>query len=179
MKSKFTFVLVFVALLLFVVSSLTVCKSEARELKEQLNAFQEILESEDWDHLRLKVYYIDPSILTRAPLSVEALKKEGIRKLVEIDGANLKEHKYLLDQLNPANIYSIESDAYLNARICLTFEYNNQIILEIVLGFPYNGTYVNNIKVAPNQLFYRIMKTFLSENTVQELSPYFSETPSN
>ena len=89
MKSKFTSILVFVALLLFAVSPLTGCKSEARELKEQLNAFQEILESEDWDHLRLKVYYIDPSILTRAPLSVESLKKEGIRKLVEIDGATV------------------------------------------------------------------------------------------
>ena len=82
------------------VLALSGCRAQPAPLQDALADYEKVLKTDGLDGLRLSVYYIDPSILTRSPLTEEQLLSfESVQKF-EVDNAQLLQHIELLKTIN-------------------------------------------------------------------------------
>lgn len=152
-------------LMLLVLIAFCGCVPDHNKKTEQLNKildnFLVRLDHSNCDNCKLDVYYLNPDVHTRAPLSKEDLLEVGSRKT--FDGTMLSKHMELLNQLNSNNISLAKSNLPRNIRVMFVFELEGQVALEIAIGFSTNGIYVNEFEVERNDVFYRLMEVFLGE----------------
>lgn len=175
MKSKTTMLLSYFVLALLAVTVLAGCRGNDVQLQKAFKDFSQILEQETMDALRLKIYYIHPSILTRAPLTVDDLIRGNLSRKVVVDSEQLKEHVDLLNQLNADSLVPVKHTSYLNARLCYIFETDdNGKVLEIAIGGENNNVFVNGVEVEYNDLFRNVVKPFLTEEVMVDLEYIFS-----
>ena len=76
------------------------CGVKNARLQVALTDYAAVLESNGLDGLRLSVYYIDPSILTRFPLTEERLLSFESVQRFEVDNAQLLQNIELLKTIN-------------------------------------------------------------------------------
>ncbi len=175
MKSKKVMLLRFLGLTLLAITVLTGCRENNMQLKKAFNGYSQVLEQETLDGFCLKVYYMPPSILTRAPLTVDDLIHSSSTQKIEIDSERLKEHIDLLRQLNSDSLVPVKHTSPLVARLCYIFETDNDgTILEIAVGGTDNSVFVNGIEVEYNDLFFDVIKPFLTEEVINDLTYIFS-----
>ena len=191
MNRKITIGLGFCILVLITIAILTGFGGSDMRYQTALGDFPKLIELEKFDNLSLTIYYMNPFILTRAPLSVNDLvygitavnesprEKNDANGLYEqkivINGSQLKEHVDLLSRIGSVNLMPIEEKSYLNARIYYVFETEEDgKLLDVVLwgGYDDNSIYVNGIEVEGNNIFYDIIIPFLPEVSVKDLSNY-------
>ena len=80
--------------------ALSGCRAQPAPLQDALADYEKVLKTDGLDGLRLSVYYIDPSILTRSPLTEgQPLSFESVQKF-EVDNAQLLQHIELLKTIN-------------------------------------------------------------------------------
>ena len=158
--------------LVLVISVFTGCKGEDGRLREALAPYAKIVEQDSLDGLRLKIYYISPSIFTRAPLTVEGLIRWSEEEII-VDSERLQEYAALLKQLSADALTPVQEPSYLNARLCYLFETEDGTILEIAVGGVNNSVFVNGIEVEYNELFYEIIAPFLTDAAREEIEIYF------
>lgn len=175
MKSKKAMLLCFIGLILFSIIALTGCRENSMTLQKAFNDFSQILEQAMLDGLRLKIYYLPPSIFTRAPLTVDNLIRSSSTQKIVIDSERLKEHIDLLNQLTADSLVPVKHKSHLAARLCYIFETDNDgTILEIAIGGINNSVFVNGIEVEYNDLFYDVIEPFLTEEARKETKQYFN-----
>lgn len=178
MRSKRVTLLSCIIFAFFVINVFTGCERINKadmKLHNSLKTFSNTLEQESLDGLCLKIYYIDPSILTRAPLTVDNLINfPGVREII-VDSQHLEEHVDLLNQLKADNLVQVTHSSNLNARLCYTFETNRDgKILEIAFGGVNNSVFVNGIEVEYNDLFCNVIIPFLTDEELTALEHIFA-----
>ena len=70
------------------------------------------------DDVHLKIYYINPRILTRIPLSAEELMVFRGVKVITIESEELAKHSTLLRKLDASIISAVNEESYINAIQC-------------------------------------------------------------
>ena len=154
---------------------LTGCSKDMRPAKE-LEKYTKIIEDENFDKLSLTIYYINPTILTRAPLSVDQLiKYNNVNKIV-ISGSELKEHIDLLKQINKDVIIQVKKNTRLNARLYYVFETEEGKVLDVAMWGDDNSVFVNGFEVKWNDVFLDIIKPFLTQEAKDDLKSYFENS---
>ncbi len=162
---------------LFVVTVLIGCGKTDKQLRIACEDFSQSLNLKTLDGLCLKIYYIDPSILTRAPQSVDNLISSDFRHEITVDSEQLKEYVDLLKQLNIQNMVPVKETSYLHARLCYIFETEqNEKKLEIAVGGENKSVFVNGVEVAYNDVFQDILEPFVTEEVMNDLEYIFEGT---
>ena len=86
--------------ILFELLTFACCGVKNARLQVVLTDYAAVLESNGLDGLRLSVYYIDPSILTRFPLTEERLLSFESVQRFDVDNAQLLQNIELLKTIN-------------------------------------------------------------------------------
>ncbi len=172
MKHKLTiFVLVAIFLL---TTALAIYLNPMLQLKCILDNYNKVLETIPSD-LTLTIYYLPPEILTRVPLSTEALlNMEEVVKIV-VKSDRLVQHLDLLKTVNSSNIRASAEEYSANARFYYVFETESSgKMLEVVMQ-QFTGddkavaAFVNGIKIEKNPVLFEIIIPFLSDEESKTL----------
>ena len=175
MKPRTKKALLFPILLFLVLTVFTGCSEDNTRLQKTLEDFSQALQQEPPNGLSLKIYYISPSIFTRAPLTVESLIRMSKEQEIVVDSECLREHAALLKQFRADVLTPVRELSFLDARACYLFETETGgTILEVALGGANNSVFVNGVEVEYNELFYDIIAPFLTEDVRNEVSVYFN-----
>ena len=152
------------------------CRAQPAPLQDALADYEKVLKTDGLDGLRLSVYYIDPSILTRSPLTEEQLLSfESVQKF-EVDNAQLLQHIELLKTINAEELTPVSNPSALNARLCCIFEsdYAGQV-LQLTLGGEANSIFVNGVEAENCELLHDLLAAFAPEEVLHVLNGYFAE----
>ena len=158
------------------VLALSGCRAQPAPLQDALADYEKVLKTDGLDGLRLSVYYIDPSILTRSPLTEEQLLSfESVQKF-EVDNAQLLQHIELLKTINAEELTPVSNPSALNARLCCIFEsdYAGQV-LQLTLGGEANSIFVNGVEAENCELLHDLLAAFAPEEVLHVLNGYFAE----
>lgn len=158
------------------VLALSGCRAQPAPLQDALADYEKVLKTDGLDGLRLSVYYIDPSILTRSPLTEEQLLSfESVQKF-EVDNAQLLQHIELLKTINAEEMTPVSNTSVLDARLCCIFESDRAgQILRLTLGGKDNSIIVNEVEVENCELLRDLLAAFASEETMRVLVHYFDK----
>jgi hypothetical protein len=176
MKAKKYIIAGFFVLLLFASTVLVVFWRNNMRLKEFSPEFSELIESGNLSQLSLTIYYVEPTMVTRLPVSIDNLisGKYGSQKIV-IDSNDLEKHIDLLVELNNTALKRLIKKPYLNARLYYVFETEKNKIFEVAFWGENYNVVVNGIEVKENTVLYDVIIPFLSENKVKNWESHLSK----
>lgn len=150
-----------------VVLSLVVCLtgcSHSTPLQDAMNDYSIMIESGMPEDLRLTIYYIDPTILTRRPLNQEDLVTFPGVEVIIVDSEEVAPHWEQLKELSPSVLQPVQEQSYVNARLYYVFEAGNSgKILEVVISEIRGSVFVNGVEVEGNPVFYDLIIHFLTD----------------
>lgn len=165
-------VVVIIALFAAVLATALVLMHSEKNLENTLDDYQEVMEEGIPDDLKLTIYYVDPSMLTRIPiLTLEDLMGYS-PKIIQVDAAELAIHSELFASLNAACLKSVEKGANTDSQIIgfLRLVYvlergNGDVLLEVMAtNLVYDDTVlVNGFEVENDPIFYDLIDPFLTE----------------
>mgnify|MGYP003520259334 CR=1 FL=1 len=153
-----------IGLLAFLLTTILTGCSNLPPLEEAMNDYSEIVAGDLPEDIRLTIYYLNPDILTRIPLSKDDLATfPGVVK-INVNSEELASHWSLLKELNPSILHLVEKETHMNARLYYVFEVgDSNKILEVVISNIHGSVYVNGIEVEDNPIFYELIVHFLTE----------------
>jgi len=155
----------FLALLLFAIAVLTGCRGDKMQGEEVLKTFSERIEKDSLDDLTLTIYYIDPTILTRYPLSIDKLINDSDVNKIVITGEELAEHISLFRNITIATLKPVRKKSYIDARIYYVFESEgNRKLLDVILWGENSSMFINGLEIKENNVFYDVMMPILPED---------------
>jgi hypothetical protein len=164
----------FFILLLLAVTILSSCKEINMHSKNPTFDSFELFKNENLDDVSLTIYYGNPFILTRFPLSVDNLMKSSIAKKMVINGRQLEEHLDLFKQINNEEFIPVKKKSYLDARLYYVLESkkNGKLFDVAMWGGDNNSIFANGFEVKGNDIFYDVVKPFLPEDAVREFDNF-------
>jgi len=158
------------------VLALSGCRAQPAPLQDALADYEKVLKTDGLDGLRLSVYYIDPSILTRSPLTEEQLLSFESVQRFDVDNAQLLQNIELLKTINAEEMTPVSNTSVLDARLCCIFESDRAgQILRLTLGGKDNSIFVNEVEVENCELLRDLLAAFASEETMRVLVHYFDK----
>jgi len=175
MNSKRAKSLGFFIPILLLSTLLTSCGGNDMKSEKAIPDFSTFIENENLDDVSLKIYYINPFILTRAPLSIDGLIGHSAVQKIIIDGNSLKDHIDFFSQINADVLTPVKKKSHLNARLCYVLETEKDgKILEVAMNGNDNSIFVNGLEIKDSVIFYDVIEPFLTENAIKELEVYFN-----
>lgn len=169
--------LIATVLMLALVFSFAACGKGAveTELQTALKDYTQVLEQDMPDGLRLKVYYLDPGILTRAPMTVEGLINSSIANEMIVYCERLKEHTDLLRQISADRLVPVAEPSKANVRLCYIFETDSgREVLVAAFGGADGSVFVNDVEVAFDGIFRDVVRPFLTEEEMDDFEYLYS-----
>lgn len=176
MITKKNIVLGILMLILFATTILAGCGGKDMRPEKTLGNFSKLVENGELDNLSLTIYYIDPLILTRAPLSVDDLINfSNVRKIV-IDDIDVEKHIDLFKQITNTNLKPVKNKSRIDARFYYFFETEKQgKILDVAMWGNNASVFVNGLEVDENDVFFTVVTPFLSEDELKDLEAYLGK----
>ena len=155
---------VVICLLAFLLTTILTACSNSSPLQEAMNDYSKIVEGDLPDDIRLTIYYLDPNILTRIPLSKDDLVTFPGVGIITVNSEELASCWELLKELNPSILHPVQEESYINARLYYVFEVgDSDKILEVVINNIHGNAFVNGIEVEDNPIFYELIVPYLTE----------------
>ena len=133
--------------------------------RQELSKFQAMVFIGQLEGVSLKIYYIDPTILTLAPVSAEELKTWWDIKTICVDDQTLLAHGDSLLKLRVSGFHTPEGKVYENARMCYVFEDDlGNTLLQVSFNGPDpDHVYVNSHPAKYDPMYMEIIEPFLTE----------------
>ena len=133
--------------------------------RQELAKFQAMLFVGQLEGVSLKIYYVDPTILTFAPTSAEELKRWSYVKTICVDDQTLLAHGDSLLKLSVSGFRTPEEKVYENARMCYVFEdAQGNTLLQVSFNGPDpDHVYVNSHPAEYDPMYMEIIAPFLTE----------------
>ena len=164
---------VLLAVTLLALIILTCCGGDNTRSKDVMNSLAKVTERKNFDDLSLTIYYIDPLILTRAPLSVDRLINFRSVKIIIINGNDMKEQISLFKQINKDDLIPADDISLIDARFYYVFESaKDGKLFEVAMWGEDYSIFVNEQEVRENDIFYNVIIPFLSEDAKTVLEAY-------
>ena len=174
-------------MLLFVAIVLVSCGGNDMSPEKAFDQFSKQIENGRVKELTLTIYYINPSVLTPLPWSIDFFvygsssvenpkgKKDDANGAYDqkfvIDGNQLEEHSDLLKKISSDVLVPTEQKSYVDVRIYYMFEKNNRKIFDVAM-WGGDNIFVNGIEVEENEIFYAIIMPFLSKDAAKALETF-------
>lgn len=134
--------------------------------KPTLNLSERIAK-ENINDISLTIYYLNPLILTRYPLSAEDLISFTDAHKIVINGNDLKEQFELFKQINDDVLMPVKKKSRIDARIYYMLESKtNGKLFDVTMWGKENSIFVNGVEVKGKRIFYDIIRPFLPEDAV-------------
>ena len=176
MTPKKTVVLGFQIFTLLTLTILANCGGNDMRPKDVMNSLAKITEKTIFDDLSLTIYYISPSILTRAPLSVDDLMNFNSVKKIVINGNDIEEHIDFFEKISKDDLIPVKKTSRIDARFYYVFESEKDgKILDVAMWGDDNSIFINGFEVKGNDIFYDVIKPFLSEEAKNDLDAYLGK----
>jgi len=162
-------IITIIAIVVILCAVLIVLNWNAIQLWCALSSYNRMLDSELPEDLTLTIYYVPADVLTRAPLTVDRLKKATYAVKIVVPSGELSKHIATLKRLDSSTVHSrcAGDTHYLNARFYYVFATKSSEELEVVMeSFAYESgmnAFVNGIEVKSNPVLYEIVLPFLSD----------------
>ena len=156
--------IIFILMGFLLATTLTGCSNPTDQLNNALHDYIKMVEGDCPENLCLTIYYIDPEILTRKPLTAEELMSfPGVKK-IRVESEELAAHFELFKKLEPSILQPVEESSGINARLYYVFETGESSkILEVIVWDTCGSIFVNGIEVENNTVLYELIEPFLSE----------------
>ncbi|MBP3387717.1 MAG: hypothetical protein J6L23_04195 [Clostridia bacterium] len=167
-------------LLLITCIGITGCTGEDMQSKNVVNDYLSKIENTDIADFSLTIYYIEESILTRAPLSIDDLINYSTVKKVTISGNDLSGFIESLNQTSADDLKVAKKDTYIDARVYYVLEgKDGEKILDVVMFgncktiFGYSECiFINGLAVEWNSVFFDILLPILPDDTKKDIEAY-------
>jgi hypothetical protein len=169
MKFRRYIALVLIVLLLFIITVLLINKL--------LIDLYELIENENIDDISLTIYYMDPFTFTVVPISIDGLMNYSYDDKIVIRGNDLEEHIDLLKQINSDYMKPVwKKSPYINVRVYYVLESkkNGKLFDVAMWGIDDKSMFVNGLEVKGNNIFFDVIKPFLTENQVDKMEKWLS-----
>ena len=151
-----------------------------------LEDYEKVLRDGVPEDMRLTIYYMDPTILTRLPVrTLEDLLSYPQTKTIQADALKLVAHRDLLKELDASCLQPITEESgtepiigYLRLVYVLERE-NGKKLVEVKASDLINGNsiIVNGLEVENNPIFYELIDPFLNEVDRNILARTFDVNP--
>lgn len=153
-----------IALIILSATMLAGCEATTPTLQDVMADYTKMLDGPLPENLRLTIYYIDPSVLTRVSISTDNLINfPGVKKIV-VECEELKQHLERLKKLDASILQPVKEESYINARLHYVFETKKSgKILEVTISQIHGSVFINGIEVEDNPIFYELIDPFLTE----------------
>ena len=144
--------------------TLSGCSNTTNQLQDALQDYTQMVEGNCPEDLCLTIYYIDPHILTRKPISAtELMNFPGVKKVI-VESETLATQFERFKKLDASILKPIEENSDINARLYYVFETGESgKILEVTICDADSSVIVNGIEVETNSVFYELIEPFLSQ----------------
>lgn len=137
--------------------------------KPSLNLSEKIAK-ENINDISLSIYYLNPLILTRYPLSAEDLISFTDVSKIVINGNDFKEQFELFKKINDDLLIPVKKKSRLDARIYYVLDSKkNGRLFDVTMWGRDNSVFVNEVEVKGNDIFYNVIQPFLLEDGVKEM----------
>lgn len=128
------------------------------------------------DNLSLTIYYMNPFVLLRHPLTEAQLMNGAYEQKVTIPSSKLKEQIELLNQINNATLRPVVFKSYEDIRLAYVFETKKgDKVLSVSMQAGYGYMHVNRREVKVKKLFYEVVMPFLPDDAVKEIQRLLEE----
>jgi len=166
-----------VVVLLILAVILVVWRADyTRNLRNSSITLSEFFEQECNDGLRLTIYFVEPSILIRMPLSVRSLTESFYDYKITVQGVRHDDNLLgILNKLADIDLLPVEDEIrWTCARIHYVFETKyGQNIFNVTWGrSSIDHIVVNGFAVQENDIFLEVIKAFLPANALYELERF-------
>jgi len=181
MNNKKRLTLIVFLLVMLIVSVVVAIATKGGEMRARnaVDRFARRVEQGNLDDVRLVIYYINPFMFIRSPVSIREMTGGWYDMRITIEGEALREHIGLLGQINSDLLIPDNSQPTLDARIYYIFETNNGRRIF------YIGMWLTNYEVGGNVLinghmfkwndiFADIIMPFLPDAEAQLLQDYLN-----
>lgn len=173
-------IIAMVLLLLFTCISIIGCTGEDMQSKNIVNDYLSKIENTDIADFSLTIYYIEESILTRAPLSIDDLINYSTVKKVTISGNDLSGFIESLKQTSADDLRVVKKDTYIDARVYYVLEgKDGEKILDVVMFGNYKTIFgysecifINGLAVEWNSVFFDILLPILPDDAKNDIKAY-------
>ena len=133
-----------------------------------LRRFSRIIERGNLDGLTLTIYYRCPRSTANSRISGRELVERGwYDNKTVITSNELGEHIELLKQMNTDVLMPVSHELFIMTVLYYVFEYNGREVLGIVPQADPPSVFINGIEFEWNDVFFDIMRPFLSEDMVK------------
>lgn len=173
LKSYLTILLMLVLISGIILSG---CDVNVKRQESVLKDYLEKIDKGTFEGLTLTIYYLDPMILTRTPLSIEGLIDFDIAQKFTVNSSELKEHIDVLKKLQDDELKPVKKASQIDARVYYVFENDTgDIILDVAMWGEDYSIFVNGLEVEWNDIFFDLISPFLPEEAIDELESYISD----
>jgi hypothetical protein len=169
MKFRRYIALGLIVLLLFIITILLINKL--------LIDLYKLIENENIDDISLTIYYMDPFTFTVIPLGIDDLMNNFYVDKIVIRGNDLEEHIDLFKQINSDYMKPVwKKSPYINVRVYYVLESkkNGKLFDVAMWGIDDKSMFVNGLEVKGNNIFFDVIKPFLTENQVEKMEKWLS-----
>ena len=144
--------------------------NERDELNRVLGVFQEIIERESPDGLRLEILHCPTNTLCiLAGFTMAALLFSENTERYEVDGAQLAKHIETLRELNSDGLNPVEKPSDIHAILCYVFFWEDKPILQVAFYGNNLSIYIEGVEVDYDERFTDLLKPFVPEDIVNEV----------
>lgn len=162
MKSRKPKCVLSAAIVLLLVMLLLGCTNPSTQIQDSLRDYSRIITEDFPEDLCLTIYYLDPSILTRRPLSVEDLMSFPETQKIVIEAEELSTNIESFKKLNASMLKPAKEKVYVDARLYYVLDAGeNNKVLDVVISQTDSGVIMNGIEVEYNPIFHELVAPFL------------------
>jgi hypothetical protein len=131
--------------------------------KKSSISLSEFLAQEDYEGLRLTIFYLYPHTLTWIPLNIDGLTGGLYEYKITIQGIIQEEDIFeILTFLADIDLVPVENESRIDARIYYVFETEKgQKLFDVAMWGENESLYVNGVEVEENYLFYEVIRPYL------------------
>ena len=147
------------------------CGSKGERAAERV---QSALAKADPEDLRITVWFSDPRVMTRVPMTLEQLLACDFCDVFHLSGEETAASvRVLREELRPEMVEAVKPSGYMNARVCYLLETGDgDKLLELIVYADSGTLYFNGVEVRDHEIFYRIIYPCLGD-LADELWQYF------
>ena len=161
MKHRITAFFTVISLLITV---LTGCTTASGSAQSPIDDYSAMLKEGIPEDLCLTIYYMDPRILTRLPLSADDLINFSETKKIVVEAKELEENLNLLKKLELDVLQPAAMKSYIDARMYYVLASENSgKLLDVIISQIHGNVFVNGEEVNYDPVFLEIISPFLTE----------------
>lgn len=159
---KHTNILLYLSIVLLIVSLSTGCANSSSQIQDSLHNYSQMIAGNIPEDVCLTIYYLDPSILTYSPLSVDDLMNFSETQKIIVESEELVANFEPFKKLDISELKPAREKTYVDARLYYVLNAGDSgNLLEVVITQTNYNVILNGIEAEYNPIFHELVAAFL------------------